>query len=333
MYPREAWIREWFHTRDISWRATLRYAEYMRKFLATATLVAVLLPSAAHAWWEKGHRLVAQIAWDHLTPVARKNVQFLLGKESLSDVASWPDVYRPTVTQTGNWHFTDIPGDTDKYDRDRDCPLQPGVKKGSYNDKVRDCATDRIPFFEKIVADTTVDPSERATALKFLVHFVGDIHQPFHASGVEKGGNGITVTAFGRPTCSSYATTSKCNLHAIWDGFLIDRRKLSDKQYLKMLEGDIKAHSVEAGPIDAVAWTEQSKIVSDAGMVQNGTDIDEAYYQKFMPTIDRQLELGGLRLAAVLNAAFTQPPHTFVPVDAEKAEAQRESASQKPANK
>jgi len=305
----------------------------MRKLFASAALVAVLLPVAANAWWEKGHRLVAEIAWDHLTPVARKNVQFLLGKESLADISSWPDVYRPTVTQTGNWHFTDVPGDSDKYDRDRDCPVQPGTKKGSYGDKVRDCATDRIPFFEKIVADQTADPSERATALKFLVHFVGDIHQPFHASGVEKGGNGIIVTAFGQPTCSSYATTSKCNLHAIWDGFLIDRRKLTDKQYLAMLEGDIKTNSVQAGPIDPVAWTEQSKIISDAAMVKSGADIDEAYYQKFMPTIDRQLELGGLRLAAELNAAFTQSPHTFKPVDPEKAEAEREAASQKPAAK
>lgn len=290
----------------------------MRKLFASAVLAAVLLPSiAANAWWEKGHRLVGQIALDHLTPVARKNVTFLLGKESLSDVAAWADVYRPTVTQTGNWHFTDIPGTIEIYDRDRDCPTQPGVKRGSYNDKVRDCITDRIPFFEKIVADPKLDPSERATALKFLVHFVGDVHQPFHASGVEKGGNGITVLAFGQPSCGSY-TNAKCNLHAIWDGFLIDHRKLSDKQYLKMLEADIKASSVVAGSTDPVVWTQQSKTISDAAIVPSGADIDEAYYQKSIPIIDRQMELGGLRLAAALNDAFKESPHKFTPVDPEK---------------
>lgn len=290
----------------------------MRKLLASAVLAAVLVPSvAANAWWEKGHRLVGEIAWDHLTPVARKNVEFLLGKERLSDVAAWADVYRPTVTQSAGWHYTDIPGDTDTYSRDRDCPTQPGVKSGSYNDKVRDCATDRIPFFAAIVANTNADPSERATALKFLVHFVGDVHQPFHASGVEKGGNGITVLAFGQTSCGTNPN-SKCNLHSIWDGALIDHRKLTDKQYLAMLEGDIKAHPPEAVSNDPVRWTEQSKVLSDAAIVANGTDIDEAYFQKNIPIIDKQLELGGLRLAAVLNDAFKEPPHKFVPVDPEK---------------
>jgi len=288
----------------------------MRKFLASAVLLATLLPSVANAWWEKGHRIVADIAWDNLTPVAKKNVKFLLGNESLSDVASWPDVYRPSVTQTGAWHYTDIPGDTDTYVRDRDCPTQPGVKLGSNADKVRDCATDRIPFFAKIVADMNADPSERATALKFLVHFVGDIHQPFHASGVERGGNGIIVKAFGQPTCGSY-TNANCNLHAIWDGYLIDQRKLSNKQYVKMLEADIKAHPPTIGDNDPIVWTQESKAISDAAIVASGTNIDQAYYEKNIPIIDHQLELAGLRLAAMLNAALKEPPKSFHPVDPE----------------
>ena len=289
----------------------------MRKLLASAVLAAVLLPSiAANAWWEKGHRLVGQIAWDHLTPVARRNVTFLLGKESLSDVAAWADVYRPTVTQTGNWHFTDIPGDKTTYDRDRDCPTQPGVKLGSYGDKWRDCETDRILFFEGRIADPKLDPSERAESLKFLVHFIGDVHQPFHASGVAKGGNGIQVKAFGEDTCGS---KSMCNLHAIWDGYLIDHRKLTDKQYLAKLEAEIRKEHVTAGSTDPIAWTEQSKALSDSAMVANGADIDEAYFEKNIPLIDRQMELGGLRLAAALNAAFTAPPSVFHPVDPEKA--------------
>ncbi|AFL87130.1 S1/P1 Nuclease [Terriglobus roseus DSM 18391] len=294
----------------------------MRKLLAvlasSALLAATLAPPVASAWWEKGHRLVGQIAWDHLTPVARRNVKALLGKESLSDVAAWADVYRPLVTQTGGWHYTDIPGDKTTYDRDRDCPTQPGVKPGSYNDKVRDCATDRILFFESRIADPKLDPSERAESLKFLVHFVGDIHQPFHASGVEKGGNGIQVKAFGQESCGSNAN-SKCNLHAVWDGYLIDRRNLTDAQYLAKLEGEIRKERLIAGSNNPIAWTEQSKILSDAAIVPTGTNLDEAYYDKNIPLIDRQLELGGLRLAAALNAAFTAPPTTFHPVNPERA--------------
>ena len=75
------------------------------------------------------------------------------------------------------------------------------------------------------IADAKLDPIDRATALKYLVHFVGDIHQPLHATGVEIGGNGIPVTAFGGTSCS---TSGKCNLHNIWDGYLIDHRNLTD---------------------------------------------------------------------------------------------------------
>lgn len=293
----------------------------MRKLLAvlasSALLVATIAPPTASAWWEKGHRLVGKIAWDHLTPVARRNVKALLGTESLADVAAWPDVYRPLVAQTGGWHYTDIPGDKTTYDRDRDCPTQPGVKAGSYNDKWRDCATDRILFFESRIADPKLDPSERAESLKFLVHFVGDIHQPFHASGVEKGGNGIQVKAFGQESCGNNAN-SKCNLHAIWDGYLIDHRNLTDAQYLSKLESEIRTERLTAGSTDPIAWTEQSKVLSDAVIVPKGADIDEAYFNKNIPLIDRQLELGGLRLAAALNAAFTAPPAVFHPVDQEK---------------
>jgi hypothetical protein len=293
----------------------------MRKLLAFLALIALLAPSPANAWWEQGHRLVGRVAWDHLTPVARANVKALLGTESLADVAAWADVYRPLVNQTFGWHFTDIPGDKTTYDRDRDCPLQPGVKAGSYNDKWRDCNTDRILFFEQRVADTRLDPSERAESLKFLVHFVGDIHQPFHATGVEKGGNGIVVTAYGHPTCSEFTkgayverpNASKCNLHSVWDGYLISRRLLTDAQYLKVLEDEIKSKPPVLGENNPVLWTEQSKAIADAVTVAPGTDIDEAYFQKNMPIIDRQLELGGLRLAAALNAAFTSRPTVFHP--------------------
>ena len=292
----------------------------MRKLLAvlatSALVVATLAPQPANAWWEKGHRLVGEVAWDHLTPTARRNVKALLGTESLADVAAWADVYRPLVAQTGGWHYTDIPGDQTTYDRDRDCPTQPGVKAGSYNDKWRDCVTDRILFFEGRIADPKLDPSERAESLKFLVHFVGDVHQPFHASGVAKGGNGIQVKAFGEDTCGS---KSMCNLHSIWDGYLIDHRKLTDAQYLAKLEAEIRKEHVTAGSTDPIAWTEQSKVLSDAAMVENGANIDEAYFDKNIPIIDRQLELGGLRLAAALNAAFTAPPGVFHPVDPEKA--------------
>ena len=264
-----------------------------RKIVALLTLALFIAPLPAHAWWEKGHRLVASVATDHLTPVARRNVEALLGTESMADVASWADVYRPLESQTSGWHFTDVAGDSDVYNRDRDCPVQPGVKPGSRNDIWRDCATDRILFVESRVADVKLDPIDRAVALKYLVHLVGDIHQPLHATGVEIGGNTI--------------------LHNIWDGYLIEHHKLTDAQYLAHLESDIRKEKLVAGSNDPVVWTNESKVLADKALVPKDTDIDEAYYTREIPVIDRQLELAGLRLAAVLNGMFTAPPSAFRP--------------------
>jgi hypothetical protein len=282
----------------------------MRKFIAAVALAALLTPIAANAWWEKGHRLVANVAWDHMTPVARQNVTALLGTETMANVASWADVYRPLVAQTTGWHFVDIPADKTTYDRDRDCPLQPGVKMGSYNDKWRDCATDRILFFENRIADPKIDPIERAESLEFLIHIVGDIHQPLHATGVEQGGNFINVTAFGGPSCS---TSGKCNLHNIWDGHLIEHRNLPDTDYIALLENEIKTKNITAGSMNPVDWTNYSKVIADSIMVPKGSDIDEAYYQRNIVVINHQIELAGLRLASILNDTFKTPPVPYTP--------------------
>ncbi len=195
------------------------------------------------------------------------------------------------------------------YDRDRDCPAQPGVKLGSRNDKWRDCATDRILFFEARLKDQSLDPADRATALKYLVHFVGDIHQPMHATGVEKGANGIPVVVFGSATCGQY----NCNLHAVWDSGLLLHTGLSEPDYLHRLEKGIKAQHLSAGVDDPAVWTNESKKASDEAMLPKGAAVDEAYYTREIPVVDQRLELAGLRLAEVLNGIFTAPPQKFMP--------------------
>ena len=280
-----------------------------RTMTAALSLAAFLLPSPAHAWGREGHRLVAELAQDHLTAVARKNVKALLGAETLADVAAWADEYRPLESQTGPWHYTDLPATSDVYDRDRDCPTQPNVKLGSRNDKWRDCATDRILFFENRLRDTDLDPADRATALKYLVHFVGDIHQPMHATGVEKGGNGIPVTVFGSATCGQY----NCNLHSVWDSGLLLHTGLAEPDYLHRLEKGIKAQHLLAGVDDPVVWTDESKKASDEAMLPKNAAVDEAYYTREIAVVDQRLELAGLRLAQVLNGIFTAPPQKFEP--------------------
>ncbi|WP_419804267.1 S1/P1 nuclease [Terriglobus sp.] len=276
-----------------------------------ALLCAALLPctaTPAHAWGPQGHKLVAMVAMEHLTPVAKRNVRALLGKETLADVASWPDVYRPLETQTGPWHYVDIP-EGGSYERDRDCPTQPGVKAGAPNDKWRDCVVDRILFFEGRLGDTSLDPADRATALKYLVHFVGDIHQPLHTTGFEKGGNGIHVSVFGNETCGKYP----CNLHSVWDSGLILHRELSDMQYLSLLNHEFAAQPPGAGLDDPAAWANEGNALVPNLMLPEGGAVDQAYFDREIPVVDRRLELAGLRLAAILNRTFTASPVPFKP--------------------
>ncbi len=279
----------------------------MRMLLVAVLLGAVSLP--ALAWGPEGHALAGLIAEDHLTFAARRNVKALLGAETLADVASWPDAYRPLETQTGPWHYVDIPEGTTTYVRDRDCPPQPGVKLGSPNDTWRDCVVDRILFFEQRLGDTALDPADRAVALKYLVHFVGDLHQPMHAMNLERGGNGINVVMFGSDKCGAH----DCNLHAVWDSGLISHRKLTEPEYRALLEEDIKQTHLQPGTSDPAMWASDSKKLADAAVLPKGGSVDEAYFNREIPVVDKQLELAGLRLAAALNAIFTGAPEKFHP--------------------
>jgi nuclease S1 len=207
-------------------------------------ILAIEAPARVHAWGGQGHRLVAQIAAERLTIVARQNVVWLLGSETLADVSSWADRYVDANYQTFYWHFLNIPPDAASYDRDRDCQVQPTVVAGTRADKWRDCAVDRVLYNEERLADTSLDRADRAIALKFLVHLIGDLHQPFHALGVEHGGNGIAVSVFGSETCG----INPCNLHGVWDSALITHASLDDAAFVSKLDAEIRQNGWDSQP-------------------------------------------------------------------------------------
>lgn len=276
------------------------------------TLLALVLAARAvvHGWGGQGHRLVAQTAALRLSPVAKQNVEWLIGPQTLADVASWADRYEEGNYQTFYWHFVNVPPDAPGYDRDRDCLLQPTVTAGSRLDKWRDCVVDRIPYNEQRLADVTLDRADRAIALKFLVHLVGDLHQPFHALGVERGGNGIPVAVFGQETCGGDPDhPSPCNLHGVWDGALVAHRALDDSGYLKALGDLIRSKKLDARPIGgAPEWALESHALAKAALVPPNGAIDEAYYRRHIAVVDERLALGGIRLAALINRSLAAPP-------------------------
>lgn len=286
---------------------------------ALALVVAVTLFSSIElqSWGGQGHRLVGLIAADRLTASARRNVDWLLDGQSLADVASWADSITGEQVQTSYWHYLNIPPDASRYDRDRDCPRQPGTEAGSRNDRWRDCVVDRIGYWEERLGNPKLDRADRATALKFVVHFIGDLHQPFHALGVGRGGNDVHVRVFGQSDCRPQENTAPgaarraatdqskpvpCNLHSVWDSRLIARRELNDNAYQAALRKLIADKRLASQPIGSPAeWAEQSFRLAKEALVKNDTNIDEGYYRRHIAVIDERIALAGVRLAAELN--------------------------------
>jgi hypothetical protein len=276
--------------------------------LTFAVLAVAVVP--LQAWGVQGHRLVASLASARLTAVAQEHVAWLLPDGSLTEVSTWADDYRVDNAGTAPWHFVNIPeGAT--YDRDRDCPRQPGASAGSRADRWRDCVVDRILYHRAVLADVAVDRADRAISLKFLVHLVGDIHQPFHAVAVQAGGNGIPVTFFGSRLCPSPVNpNAACQLHSVWDTQLLARRDMTDARYLDELRKLIVMRRLDQRPRGTPAdWANESLALGHGALVTRDAAIDQAYFQRHIGTVDERLALGGVRLAALLNDTLkTRPP-------------------------
>jgi hypothetical protein len=297
----------------------------MKRLVVAIALAMAMASEVLPGWGSQGHRVVGLIAAERLTPIARQNVAWLLDGRSLADVASWADTITSDQQQTSLWHYLNIPPEAAGYDRDRDCPRQPGAAPGSRGDRWRDCVVDRIGYWEERLASNKLDRADRATALKFVVHFIGDLHQPMHALGVGRGGNDIAVRVFGNPNCGPSASPGAaqspskgsddpqkprpCNLHGAWDSELIARRKTGDAAYVAALQKLIVDKRMGSQPVGTPAeWAEQSWRLAKEALVAPGTNLDEGYYRRHIVVIDERLALGGVRLAAVLNRALTTRP-------------------------
>lgn len=259
----------------------------------------------ARAWDREGHRLTAEVAEAYLTPATKEQVQKLLGKETLAGVAPWADEYRENHPETAPWHYDNIPASAAAYDRDRDCPVSRGPVS-----PWRDCVTDRILYFEQRLGDPSLSLSDRAQALKFLVHFVGDLHQPLHTIGDARGGNDVHVKIFGQQC----RTGGGCNLHEVWDTELVEERGLNEGKHLALLLEEIQQnHWEKFGAGDPVGWTNQSHRLGQRALVRNDVTLPRAYMDDEEKVADGELAVGGLRLARVLNTILGGDPATASP--------------------
>jgi hypothetical protein len=309
---------------------------------AILLIVAVVsLPSPTRAWGCEGHQVIALLAEKQLSPHALAMVNQILtdspidvslnryckegGVDPMADSSTWADDFRTQHPETGPWHYIDIPLGTTQRDIEKFCEPREG------------CVTRAIADQLAILRSSEIDPRKKADALRFLIHFVGDLHQPLHATtNNDQGGNCVPVAYFDalpqlrNPQTETYAP----NLHGIWDVNILARAttgKTVDQVASDLDQSfQVKIAHWQKGSADIDAWAWESyqlaakkvygklpvripveapqPVMSCADdnhvsmrMLKLDEQIADPYQNMAAPVVRQQVAKAAARLALVLN--------------------------------
>ncbi len=268
-------------------------------------LLTLLAASPALAWSELGHRMIGEVAQRHLTPTAQAEIARLLAGEadsSLAGVATWADTLRDTdpdgFRKTATWHYINAQGGGCDVDMARDCP-------GG------NCVVGAIESQLAILADRSQPLQARSEALKFVVHFVGDVHQPMHAGNrTDRGGNNFQISLSTPLEPEAYARNNYVdgvmgtNLHAIWDYYIFASEGLDLAAYSNRLD------ALPWPPMPEIlspplAWAGEScRLIDARGIYPPQAKMDHAYLDAMRPLAEQRARQAAWRLATVLNRAL-----------------------------
>lgn len=259
--------------------------------------ISLLLPAAAAAWGPIGHIAVCEIAWQESSPRVRSEIRSLLAGDrfrTFPAACNWADyvAHDEAYAWSAPHHYINVDPTSDDIDLERDCPVTgPG------------CVLRAIAINRQILADVSEPKAKRGEALKFIGHFVADLHQPLHVSYArDRGGNTISVIYFGEPS----------NLHRVWDTGLISRRDDVDARSLARAirlritdeERDVWSHGT---PME---WAHESYDLAREVAYREpaqGWIIDDAYFEAHVEIVHGRLAMAGIRLAALLSQTFDAP--------------------------
>lgn len=272
--------------------------------VALVCLLTALPPRAAFGWGPEGHVLVARLAERYLSPRTKAALAPLLDGRRLSDLASWADDWRSFHHETSRWHFVDVPWDQATYDEGRDCA------RGA-------CIVVALAAQIGKLGSGKTPVEERRRALRFVVHLVGDLHQPLHAiDHDDRGGNQVRAQIVMGQGEYPYRSMPNGNLHSVWDNDLLDSAHRDQEAYLavlahlpaplaKLQEGDVRdwvneAHALAQDP----AYARLPPAPVDG---KQPRQLDETYVLACRPVAERQIQKAGVRLARILNEALGAP--------------------------
>jgi hypothetical protein len=278
-------------------------------------------PQLAHAWGDEGHQIVALIAEHYLDAQVKLRVEALLASDSsalvsdtsMANEATWADRYRDSdrdagarrYQQTRQWHYVDL--ELSSPNLDRACFAHPALPPATPASAgpADDCVVDKIDQFEAELSNPHTGTGERRLALQFLLHLVGDVHQPLHASDdADEGGNLKRVSARGLHAGS---------LHHYWDTEFVRLLGEQPQPTSRRLLAQISAADVKAwqrgGPAD---WARESFSLAKAvaydplpqARARGGYRLSAGYVRDAVNAVQLQLSRAGVRLAAVLNRAM-----------------------------
>jgi nuclease S1 len=256
-----------------------------------ALAVATVAPTAAFGWGRLGHRASARLTERLLSPAARAGVAAILEPgETLISASTWADEVRRDFPESGPWHYVNVP-----------------IGAPNYSDKfcgTKGCVIAKVNDFRKTVADRNAPLGERRKALRFLVHFVQDMHQPVHVGDRgDRGGNDLQVQFFGAGS----------NLHRVWDSGLIEHDSNGEEKLagaLGALAGSPGSASWAEGTV--TDWADESLAAARSAYndpstgreLRKGAKLGEAYQEANVNVARTRLAQSGVRLARILNEAF-----------------------------
>lgn len=250
----------------------------MKKFYSL--LLFLFIAHVAFAWGQEGHRVVGEVAWKHLTKKAQKNVQQVLGTESLGMCGNYMDFIKsdPTYDSLGVWHYCTIPDGEEYHSHPEEGDVIMAINY--YMNELK----------------TKVYSVDEAFALKCLVHLVGDIHQPLHVGkGTDRGGNDVKVEFMWQKT----------NLHRVWDSDLIEFQQLSYTEYTTWVDVATKDQIAAWQSAPVIAWANESMAMRP--LVYNfPSDGKLGYRYNFdcIAALNERLNQAGIRLAYILNQIY-----------------------------
>jgi len=271
--------------------------------VATGVLIPLfflVVATRAAAWGPVGHETVAYIAEDNLSAAAKQKLKAILpAGEDLPSIANWADQVRATSRpETAPWHFIDL-------------PIRKDITKAEETTFCRDnnCVLNALQIYEGVLGDESKSNGKRLEALKFVVHFMGDLHQPLHcADDSDRGGNDKLVRF---KDAGKRGHGARTKLHALWDHLIETKTQEDPRELATDLEkGITKEDMASWSRGDEGDWAMESyqiaKIKIYPGMdpgPQDYTDnpLPSSYYGQMRPIVDQQLEKAGIRLAFVLN--------------------------------